>query len=287
MPKADLSVIGKKNAPVVVEYSWKDVVLYALSVGATVGELSLVYEHAPNGIKVLPSYCVILAGRAFPYVGDIDWPLFLHGEQRIRLYKPLPAEGKVIEVGEVKNIYDKGKGAVYDIRITGSTADGELLYEAGYVNFYLGAGRFGGDPGPKAERLDPPEGAAPDFSVTESVPDAQAALYRLNGDVNPLHIDPASAKRAGFDRPILHGLCTYGYAARGVINGGLEGDPDRLKGFDARFSSPVFPGDSLTTEGWKKEGGYIVRVSTAKGPVITNAFAAITEDGGQQVGSKQ
>ena len=278
MPKADLSVIGKKNDPVEVEYSFKDTILYALSVGAGAGDLSLVYEHAPLGLKVLPSYCVILAGRAFPYVGDIDWPLFLHGEQRIRLHRPMPAQGKVVQVGEVMNIYDKGKGAVYDIRITGSTPDGELLYEAGYVNFYLGAGGFGGDPGPKVEPLDPPEGAAPDFSVTETVPLAQAALYRLNGDLNPLHIDPDSAKRAGFERPILHGLCTYGYAVRGVINGGMGGDPERLKGFEARFSSPVFPGDSLTTEGWKKEGGYIVRVSTATGPVMTNAFASITED---------
>jgi acyl dehydratase len=277
MPTADLSVIGKKNDPVETEYSFKDTVLYALSVGAGVEELSLVYEHTPGGLKVLPSYCVILAGNAYPRVGDIDWPLFLHGEQRIRLHKPLPAQGKVVQVGEVKNIYDKGKAAVYDIRITGSSEDGELLYEAGYVNFYLGAGGFGGDPGPKAKPLDPPEGAAPDFSVTESVPVTQAALYRLNGDVNPLHIDPAAAQRAGFDRPILHGLCTYGYAVRGVINGGLKGDTDRLKGFDARFSSPVYPGDSLTTEGWKIEGGYIVRVRTATGPVITNAFAAITE----------
>jgi acyl dehydratase len=275
MPIADLSVIGKKNDPVVVEYTWKDAVLYALSVGATTEELSLVYEHAADGLKALPSYCVILAGRAFPNVGDIDWPLFLHGEQRIRLHRRLPAEGKVVLVGEVKNIYDKGKGAVYDIRITGSTEDGELLYEAGYVNFYLGAGGFGGDPGPKAERLDPPEGTAPDFSVTEFVPEAQAALYRLNGDLNPLHIDPVSAQRAGFDRPILHGLCTYGHAVRGVINGGLGGNTDRLKGFDARFSSPVFPGDTLTTEGWQVQGGYIVRVSTHTGPVITNAFAAI------------
>lgn len=275
MPTADLSVIGKKNDPVVVEYTWKDVILYALSVGATTEEPSLVYENAAHGLYVLPSYCVILSGSAFPNVGDIDWPLFLHGEMRFRLHKPLPAGGKVVQVGEVKHIYDKGKAAVYDIGIAGHTEDGELLYEAGYANFYLGAGGFGGDPGPKAERLDPPEGAAPDFSVSESIPANQAALYRLNGDLNPLHIDPASAQRAGFDQPILHGLCSYGYAVRGVINGGLGGDPDRLKGFDARFSSPVFPGDTLTTEGWRKEGGYIVRVSTAKGPVITNAFAAI------------
>jgi acyl dehydratase len=275
MPTVDLSVIGKKNDPVEFEYTWKDVVLYALSVGATEADHSLVYENAPGGLKVLPSYCVIPALKAFPYVGDVDWPLFLHGEQGIRLHRPLPPKGKIVQVGEVKNIYDKGKGAVYDIRITGHTNDGELLYEADYVNFYLGAGGFGGDPGPKVEPLDPPEGVDPDFSVTDPVPTAQAVLYRLNGDVNPLHIDPAAAKRAGFEKPILHGLCTYGYAVRSVINAGLKGDPDRLLGFKARFSKPVYPGERLTTEGWKTDDGFIVRVSTPSGPVISNAFAEI------------
>jgi acyl dehydratase len=274
MPRVDLSVIGKKNDPVEFEYTWKDVVMYALSVGATEQELSLVYEHAPGGLKVLPAYCVVMAMKAFPYVGDVDWPLFLHGEQSIRLHRPLPLEGTVVQVGEVKNIYDKGKGAVYHIHITGRTMDGDLLYEAGYVNFYLGAGGFGGDPGPKTESLDPPEGVDPDFSVTDVVPATQAALYRLNGDLNPLHIDPVAAKRAGFSQPILHGLCTYSYAVRAVINGGLGGNTEDLKGFRARFSSPVYPGQPLTTEGWKADNGYIVRVSTSTGPVITNAFAA-------------
>jgi acyl dehydratase len=275
MPKVDLSVIGKKNDPVEFEYSWKDVVLYALSVGATEEEFSFVYEFAPDGLKVLPSFCVIPALKAFPYVGDVDWPLFLHGEQRIYLHRPLPMEGKIVQVGEVKNIYDKGKGAVYDILITGRTTDGELLYEAGYVNFYLGAGGFGGDPGPKVENLNPPEGVEPDFSLVDSIPTGQAALYRLNGDINPLHIDPVAAKRAGFDRPILHGLCTYGYAVRAVINGALKGNPDGLTGFKARFSKPVYPGETLTTEGWKTDDGYLVRVSTPTGPVISNAFAEI------------
>jgi acyl dehydratase len=275
MPKVDLSVIGKENDPVEFEYTWKDVVLYALSVGATERDDSLVYEHAPGGLKVLPSFCVIPALKAFPYVGDVDWPLFLHGEQSIRLHRPLPPEGKIVQVGEVKNIYDKGKGAVYDIRITGRSMEGDLLYEAGYVNFYLGAGGFGGDPGPRGERIDPPEGEAPDFRVVDTIPVAQAALYRLNGDANPLHIDPAAAKRAGFERPILHGLCTYGYAVRAVINSGLDGDPERLNGFNARFSRPVYPGETITTEGWKKDGGYVLKVSTPNGPVMTNAFATI------------
>ena len=111
--------------------------------------------------------------------------------------------------------------------------------------------------------------------MSEQVPAAQAALYRLNGDLNPLHIDPAAAGRAGFKRPILHGLCTYGYATRAVINGGLAGEMQRLEGFAARFSSPVFPGDNLTTEGWRTQKGYIVRVRTQRGVVITNGFAAV------------
>jgi acyl dehydratase len=275
MPKADLSVVGKKNDPVVAEYDWKDVVLYALSVGATAKDLAFVYEHARGGLKVLPGFCVILAGKAFPYVGDVDWPLFLHGEQNIQLSRPLPPQGKIVQVGEVLNIYDKGKGAVYDIRITGRTEDGEHLYDAGFTNFYLGAGGFGGDPGPKAVSFNPPEDVAPDFEIPYTVTNEQATLYRLNGDVNPLHIDPAAAKGAGFEKPILHGLCTYGIAIRSLVNGPLEGNADRLKGLKARFSSPVYAGDTLVTKGWKTDGGYIIQVNSENGVVITNAFAEI------------
>ena len=257
MGKVNLSVIGKKTKPIEFEYTWQDVVLYALGVGATAEDLSFVYENAPGGLKVLPSFCVVPAVRAFPYFGeDIEWSLMLHGEHTIRLSRPIPPEGKLFQTGVITDIFDKGKGAVFHVKITGTTEDGNHLYDANWAIFYLHAGGFGGDPGPRAEPITPPEGIEPDFSFSCKVAKNQAALYRLSGDRNPLHIDPEAAKRGGFDRPILHGLCTYGIATRSLVTGPLNGDVGRLKEFKARFSSTVYPGDTITTEGWKTDGGY-------------------------------
>lgn len=276
MGKVDLSVIGKKTEPRVFEYTWKDVVLYALGVGATAEELSFVYQNVPGGLKVLPSFCVVPAIRAFPKLGEnLEWSLMLHGEHTIKLSRPIPPGGKIVQIGEVTNIFDKGKGAVYHIQITGETEDGNHLYDVEWVIFYVGAGGFGGDPGPKAEPLNPPGGEDPDFSISYEVADNQAALYRLSGDLNPLHLDPEAAKRGGFDRPILHGLCTYGFATRAIVNGPLDGDVERLKEFRARFSDPVYPGDTLITQGWKVDGGYIIQVKADERVVLTNALAAV------------
>jgi len=276
MSKVDLSVVGSKTEPRVFEYTWKDVVLYNLGIGASEKDLAFVYENVPGGLKVLPSFCVVPAMRAFPRLGDnMEWSLMLHGEQRIKLSRPIPPEGRLIQVGECTNIFDKGKGAVYHAKITGETENGDHVYEARWAIFYLGAGGFGGDPGPKAEKIDPPGGVTPDFSISEKVAENQAAIYRLSGDLNPLHLDPEAAKRGGFDKPILHGLCTYGFATRAIVTGPLEGDVTRLKEFKARFSNPVYPGDTLTTAGWKVDDGYIIQVKTENGVVLSNAKATI------------
>lgn len=276
MPTIDLSVIGKKTDLVIFEYDWKDVVLYALGVGATAEELSLVYERAPGGLKVLPSFCVVPAMRAFPKFGDdIKWSLMLHGEQIIRLYHPIPNAGKLVQTGVITDIFDKGKGAVFHAKISGATADGTHIYDAHWAIFYLGAGGFGGDPGPKAMSIKPPEGVEPDFNFTCKVAENQAVLYRLSGDLNPLHLDPAAAKRGGFDRPILHGLCTYGMTTRSLVNGPLQGDVNRLKEFKARFSSAVYPGDTLTTEGWKTDEGFIIQARTENDVVLSNGLAIV------------
>ncbi|MEJ2586011.1 MAG: MaoC/PaaZ C-terminal domain-containing protein [Deltaproteobacteria bacterium] len=276
MPEVDLSVIGKKTEPVVFKYTWKDVVLYALGVGASADELSFVYENAPGGLEVLPSFCVVPAMKAYPYIGEnIDYSRFLHGEHRIRLSRPIPPEGELVQVGEVTHIYDKGKGALYHIQMTGETKDGKHVYDVKWVAFYVGAGGFGGDPGPKSETVTPPEGREPDFSISYPVAANQAAVYRLSGDLNPLHLDPAAAARGGFDRPILHGLCTYGFATRAIVNGLLDGDPARLKEFGVRFTHVVYPGDTLTTQGWKDEGQYIIQVKSQRAIVLSNAVARV------------
>jgi len=276
MSKVDLSVIGTKTEPVVFEYTWKDVVLYNIGVGAGEKDLAFIYENVPGGLKVLPSFCVVPAIKAFPHLGDhLEWSLMLHGEQMIRLSQPLAPQGRIIQVGEVLNIYDKGKGAVFRIRIKGRTEDERDLYEAEWSIFYLHAGGFGGDPGPRAVRVLPPEGTEPDFSITEKVAENQAVIYRLNGDTNPLHLDPQAARRGGFDRPILHGLCTYGFATRAIVNELLDGDVARLKAFSARFSGVVYPGDTLKTEGWKSGDGYIVQARTDRSVVLSNARVVI------------
>ena len=276
MPEVDLSVVGKKTDPIVFQYTWKDVVLYALGVGVSADELSFVYENAPGGLKVLPSFCVVAAIRAYPYIGDnIEYSRFLHGEHMIRLSRPIPPEGKIIQVGEVTHIYDKGKGAVYHIQITGETEDGRHLYDIEWIAFYVGAGGFGGDPGPKAETLKPPKNVEPDFSISYRVAENQAAIYRLSGDLNPLHLDPEAARRGGFDRPILHGLCTFGFATRAIINGLVDGDVARLKEFRARFTDVVYPGDTLTTQGWKDKGQYIIQVKSERAVVMGNAVAKV------------
>lgn len=276
MSKVDLSVIGTKTEPIDFKYTWRDVVLYNIGVGATENDLAFVYENVPGGIKVLPSFCVVPAIRAFPHLGDnLEWSRMLHGEHLIRLSQPLAPQGKITQVGEVLNIYDKGKGALYRIRIKGCTEDEKALYEVEWSIFYLGAGGFGGDPGPKAEKIVPPQGAKPDFSISEKIAENQAFIYRLSGDLNPLHIDPDAAKRGGFDRPILHGLCTYGFATRAIVNELLGGDVARLKEFSARFSDTVYPGDLLTTEGWKSDDGYIIQARTDRSVVLSNARVVI------------
>lgn len=277
MSELDLSIVGKKTEPYVLEYTWKDVVLYALGIGAQADELPFIYENAPGGLKVFPSFCTIVAGRfVVDFAKNYDRSRFLHGEERIRLYRPIPPEGKILAVGEVADIFDKGKAALIHFHVTGYTEGGEHIFDVEHSSFYRGAGGFGGDPGPKSIRLNPPEGVEPEFRIPYHVPENQAALYRLNGDPNPLHIDPEFAKRGGFETPILHGLCTYGYATRAIVQGPCEGDVSRFKEFKARFSNVVYPGETLTTEAWKEDGGrYIVQVRTDRAVVINNAYAIL------------
>ncbi len=275
MPEPGLAdLIGLETAPRSVEYGWKDVVLYALGVGVPVEDLGFLYERASGGLQVLPSYCVIPEYEAMVDLETrFDRSRMLHGEQTIRTFRPIPPQGTLVVTGKVVNIFDKGKAAVIHSSATGSTVDGEKVFETLKVGFYRGGGGFGGDPGPRAEVLDPPAGVRPDLDITYTIPQGQAALYRLNGDYNPLHIDPEFARTAGFDRPILHGLCTYGFAVRAIVERLCDGEVGRFREFKARFSDVVFPGEELTTRGWKENGRTLIQVSTPRGVVISNAYA--------------
>ncbi len=275
MAGLDLSVIGKKSKESVFKYTWTDVVLYALGIGAQADELSFVYENARGGLKVFPSFATIVGRGALIYPGGIDRSRYVHGEQFIRLYQPFPSSGEILSEGEITHIHDKGKGAVIHTKVSGYNKAGDPIFDAKWVHFYIGGGGFGGDPGPKTEFLNPPEGKAPDFSISYKTNSNQAAIYRLNGDFNPLHLDPEFAKKGGQERPILHGLCTYGIANRAIIYGACEGDVTRLKEFQARFSNVVYPGETITTEGWKENGRYIIQARTERVLVLNNAYAIV------------
>ena len=278
MTDLDLSIIGKKTDEVVFKYSWKDVVLYALGIGAQPNELQFVYENYSGGLKVFPSYVCIAAagGLQLRKLGKINLSYFVHGEQSIQLYQPFSTSGEIICQGEVLNIFDKGKAAVIHMKVSGVSNEGEKIFDTKWVFFYMGAGGFGGDPGPKSEAINPPENVKPDFSISYKTNENQAARYRLNSDLNPLHIDPEVAGKSGrFKGPILHGLCTYGFATRAILYGACDGDIERFKEFKVRFTSEVYPGETLTTEGWKDNGRYIIQVKTDRAIVLGNAYVII------------
>jgi acyl dehydratase len=274
----NLKLVGQKSAPIEFNYTWKDAVLYALGVGAKADELDFLYEG--RGPKVLPTFAVVPSFASMIAVSadlGANPVMIVHGEQSIRLHRPIPPEGKLSTTSEVKGIYDKGKGALCVVEAKTVDEKGAPLFDNVFSIFVRGAGGFGGERGPEAVKADPPADRAPDFEVVEATTPEQALLYRLSGDLNPLHADPGFAKMAGFDRPILHGLCTFGHAGRAILRGAAGGDPTRLVGFSARFAGVVFPGDTLTTRGWRIEANrYVVTTSTQDGRVVlSNAVAEL------------
>ena len=244
------------------EYSANDCILYALAVGAGAGDpaadLDLIYEKK---LKVLPTMAVTMASQGTMWVADpatgIDLSKLLHGEQYLTIHKPFPVSAKVKSRSYVEEIYDKGveKGSVMMLAREISDADsGEHLATCTSAVFLRGNGGCGGPSTgqPKPQAIPERE---PDFVIDAISREEQAALYRLTGDTNPLHIDPKFAAMGGFPKPILHGLCTYGFAARAVISAVCNGDPARLRKFNLRFANPVFPGETLRTQIWKESDG--------------------------------
>jgi len=246
----DPNAVGATGGPVELSWTSKDCLLYALGVGAGLDELEFATEKDQ---KVLPTMAVVLYARgAVPMhkIGAFDPAMLVHGEQAIELARPLPTGGTLKTTGKIAALYDKGKGAVV-VSETESVdaATGELLFRTRGSAFIRGAGGFGGDRGPSAPsyEITPRE---PNHVVSYKTRPDQALLYRLSGDRNPLHSDPEFAKRAGFPRPILHGLCTYGFTGRALLHALCGGDPARFKSIEGRFSKPVFPGDTLTIKMW-------------------------------------
>jgi acyl dehydratase len=219
-------VVGLELPASTFDYEERDVMLYALGIGAK--ELPFIFERE---LKVIPTFAVIPAFPALMGLAagvEINPVMILHGEQGFRIAKTIPTNGSLTTSGVVTGVYDKGKGALVTIDSTTTDASGETVFTNTSGVFVRGAGGFGGDRGPSAANKAPER--APDKTLEDTTLDIQAAIYRLSGDRNPLHIDPGFSKMAGYDRPILHGLCSFGYAGRAVLAEYCDNDPDRLVG---------------------------------------------------------
>jgi len=242
--------------------SWTstDALLYAIGVGAGLGdplrELQFTTENTAGAEQqVLPTFGVLLAqARTSGELGDFDRAMLVHAEQSIELHKPLPVEGTLSTSAVVTGIYDKGSGALVQTENRAvDAATGAPMVTCRSGTFIRGEGGFGGERG-SSEPWQLPD-RAPDHKVTQHTRPEQALLYRLSGDRNPLHSDPAFAARGGFSRPILHGLCTYGFTGRVLLHELCGSDPARFISMSGRFSAPVLPGQALVITIWRGESG--------------------------------
>jgi acyl dehydratase len=262
------------------ESSWssKDCLLYALGVGAGMSdptgfELEFTTENT-KGLtqKVLPTFPVVVPGGsgAFSKVGTFNPAMLVHGEQSVRLHAPLPVEGRVHCVTTITGIYDKGSGAVIATETMARDAGhGTPLWTTTSSAFIRGEGGFGGERGPTT-KVEMPE-RAPDKELTYQTRPDQALLYRLSGDRNPLHSDPAFARLAGFERPILHGLCTFGFTGRALLHALCDSDPQRFVYMGGRFTKPVYPGEPLTVSMWLIDDNHAAFRTTSPAGVVIDA----------------
>ncbi|CAK4031950.1 Peroxisomal multifunctional enzyme type 2 [Lecanosticta acicola] len=270
---------GHQNKPVEVSWLKRDVLLFAASIGATADELHYLYELHPN-FAVFPTYPVILpfkkasqevvdfyaaqdaARPQIPGAPKLDNKNVLDGERKMEFFKPLPTTsvGRKFETREkIVGLYDKGKpGSVLETQVDLVDAQsGEVYVRITGSAFFIGQGNWGGPKGPKTESFPPPEGKRPDMTYENPTTAETTALYRLNGDYNPLHIDPQPGKAMGFGGVIIHGLYSWNNTAHALVKLLGGGDPASIKEYAARFASPVKPGDTLVTEMWrmgKKDG---------------------------------
>jgi len=287
MPIYYPDILDQKAPARTFTYGDKDVMLYALGIGLGADpmdekELAFVYER---GLKVVPTAATVLASGARARGGEAGAPaaghrvsqlnylMVVHGEQKVELHRPLPTSGTFTAQGRTVGAFDKGKdkGAVVINETTWTNEAGEKVATLTGSTFARGDGGFGGPSEGAPEPHQTPT-RAPDLSLDFATRPDQALLYRLNGDRNPLHSDPESARRSGFERPILHGLCTYGITCRAILAGITDYDPEPILSHEARFSAPVIPGDTITVDMWRDARviSFIARVQARGATVIKN-----------------
>ncbi|HEV3369788.1 MAG TPA: MaoC/PaaZ C-terminal domain-containing protein [Acidimicrobiales bacterium] len=282
----NLDAVGMTSEPSERSWDHRDALLYALGVGAgaldpTGFELEFTTENTAGlDQKVLPTFATIVGqgGRPMADLGDIDMTKLVHGEQVIILHGEIPVSGTVRITTTVAGMYDKGSAGLVVLEsesVDATTGAPALTTRTGL--FIREAGGFGGPRGPEGDEESELAGAPvpsrePDEVVSYATRSDQALLYRLSGDRNPLHSDPAFAKRAGFDRPILHGLCTYGFTGRALLHAVCGSDPARFGAMRARFSKPTMPGDTLSISMWdigdSAKGTYRFRTETQRGETV-------------------
>jgi acyl dehydratase len=275
----DLSLVGKPGEPSHYAYTWKDTALYALGVGAKREELDYLYEG--RGPKVLPSFAVVPMFR--PMLDLLartggNLAMLVHGGQRVALHAPMAPSGTLVTTATVRAIYDMRKFAQVVIDTRTVDGSGKAVADTTATMLFRGEGSFGGEaPTKTPPPVEKPKGEAPTFSVEETTTPEQALLYRLSGDSNPLHADPAFAASVGFEQgPILHGLATFGFMVRHVARACCGGDATRIRAFEAQFRRPVWPGDVVITDGWQVRPGAValqVRVPARDDTAILGAWA--------------
>lgn len=273
----DPKSVGAESAEYTLRYDWKTLALYALGVGATREELDYVYEA--RGPKVLPTFGVV---PGYPVLSDLlarsggSLDRVVHGAQSVTMHGELPPAGELSTRGVITGVYDL-KRMTQLVFSTETALEGRRVFSAEWSLIVIGEGGFGGPRPPKSPIPKIPGDATPVFNVEQRVSPEQALLYRLSGDANPLHADPAVAKMLGFEKgPILHGLATFGFAARALIQGALGGDAARLTTFHGQFRKPFWPGDVLRTEAFEVEGKFALRSSSSSPDDVVALFAAET-----------
>ncbi len=268
----DPDASGSTGAP--TEFSWtaKDSLLYALGVGAGVAnptgfELEFTTENSSGVQQVaLPTQGVVISSGQIPNFGDFNPAFLLHAEQRITLHQQLPTEGTAIATVHVAEIYDKIKAALVYLETDVTDTEGNPMWSSRAGLFISGEGGWGGNRGPSKNWELPSR--KPDKVVTYPTRTDQALLYRLSGDRNPLHSDPIFAKSAGFETPILHGLCTYGFTGRALLHAVCDSDPARFQEMGGRFKSPVTPGETLEVHLWEESDTVLFQTHASNGRVV-------------------
>jgi acyl dehydratase len=250
----DLGAVGYQTEPFSFEYDFKTTILYALGIGCTENDLDYLYEG--RGPKVVPSFAVVPAYSALePLVrkAGADMTKVVHGGQSITLHAPIPAAAHLKTIAKIEGIYDF-KRLSQVVFSTQSFQKDQLIFETEWMLVVRDTGGFGGPRPPKNRIVKLPGDQTPTFQKRETIPKTQALLYRLSGDLNPLHADPAFASSVGFDQgPILHGLCTFGYVTRALVAGACGGDPSLLRHLNVQFKKPVWPGEVIKVEGFEAD----------------------------------